>query len=153
MGLFGSERLTEKLNDWSEFIWEGIFEIVNKEELIELVEDGVDVGVGSFAGEAGVGEGDGAGVVVVEVEVNGTAIQVLGLIFMTLEGIYLLGLAGDTTTPDITTEVWEADYPRPTTPGQHNLDITGKACNKFDFGGFSNIMCRRLKIFLYTYEK
>lgn len=42
--------------------------------------------------------------------------------------VYLLGLAGDTTTPDIVTEVWEADYARPITAGQYatNIDSSGR---------------------------
>lgn len=36
--------------------------------------------------------------------------------------VYIIGLAGDTTTPDLFAEVWEADYARPTTQGQHNID-------------------------------
>ncbi len=37
--------------------------------------------------------------------------------------VYLLGLAGDTTTPDIVTEIWEDDALRPVTQGQHNVDV------------------------------
>jgi hypothetical protein len=42
--------------------------------------------------------------------------------------VYVVGLAGDTTTPDIITEVWEADYLQPITDGQHavNVDSSGK---------------------------
>ncbi len=41
---------------------------------------------------------------------------------------YLIGLAGDTTTPDIVTQVWEDDGLRPTTPDR-KLDVsaTGEA--------------------------
>lgn len=37
--------------------------------------------------------------------------------------VYLIGLAADTTTPDITTDIFEADYLRPSTPGQHYVDV------------------------------
>jgi hypothetical protein len=38
--------------------------------------------------------------------------------------VYVLGLAGDTTTPDITTRIYELTYLRPTTAGQDRVDVT-----------------------------
>lgn len=38
--------------------------------------------------------------------------------------VYIDGITTDITTPDVITEVWEADYSRPTIPGQHYVDIT-----------------------------
>lgn len=42
--------------------------------------------------------------------------------------VYLIGLSTDTTTPDVTTDIFEADYARPLTPGQHgtNIDASGR---------------------------
>lgn len=37
--------------------------------------------------------------------------------------VYLVGLAGDTTTPDLIVEWWEDDSLRPTTAGQHFVDV------------------------------
>lgn len=52
--------------------------------------------------------------------------------------VYITGLAGDTVTPDIITEIWEDDALRPTTEGQHDVDTTSGGAVGVDWGNIEN---------------
>lgn len=52
--------------------------------------------------------------------------------------VYIDGIASDLTTPDIITEVWEADYSRPTIQGQHDVDITSAGTVGIDWNNIES---------------
>jgi len=51
--------------------------------------------------------------------------------------VYVKGLAGDTTTPDITTRIYELTYLRPTTAG-NKLDVTATGAAGIDWANVEN---------------